>query len=73
MIARIVRERDPVVEAEERLIRKRKISVKEAAKLANLSVDSFERAYGHLIKKISKRRRAVEYGAALDLPGPDEV
>ena len=38
---------------------KRKISVPEAAALNDLSPDTFERTYPHLIKKVSPRRKAV--------------
>jgi hypothetical protein len=44
---------------------RRKISVKEAAELNDLSEDTFRRHYGHLIKNISPRRQAVELGDAL--------
>jgi hypothetical protein len=44
---------------------RRKISVEEAADLNNISEDSFRRHHGHLIKRISPRRDAVELGDAL--------
>jgi hypothetical protein len=44
---------------------RRKIPVIEAAKLNNLSEDSFRRHHSHLIKKVSPRRDAVELGDAL--------
>ena len=44
---------------------KRKISVKKAAELNDVSVDTFRRRFSHLIKKISPRRDAVELGDAL--------
>ena len=44
---------------------RRKISVKAAADLNSMSVDTFKRHHGHLIKKISPRRNAVELGDAL--------
>ena len=44
---------------------RRKISVKEAADLNNLSEDTFRRHYRHLIKDVSERRQAVELGDAL--------
>jgi hypothetical protein len=44
---------------------RRKISVKEAAELNDVSEDTFRRRYRHLIKKISARRNAVELGDAL--------
>jgi hypothetical protein len=47
---------------------KRKIPVKEAAALNDVSEDSFRRHYSHLIKKVTPRRDAVELGDALTLP-----
>jgi hypothetical protein len=47
--------------------RRRKISVKKAAELNDLSVDTFKRNYPHLIKKVSPRREAVELGDVLDI------
>jgi hypothetical protein len=44
---------------------RRKISVKRAAELNNVSEDSFRRHHAHLIKKVSPRRDAVELGDAL--------
>ena len=44
---------------------RRKISVKAAADLNNLSEDTFRRHYRHLIKDVSERRQAVELGDAL--------
>jgi hypothetical protein len=44
---------------------RRKVSVKEAAELNGVSEDSFRRHYGHLIKKVTPRRDAVELGDAL--------
>jgi hypothetical protein len=49
---------------------KRKISVREAAALNDLSEDTFRRRYSYLIKKISPRRTVVELGDALALPPP---
>ena len=43
----------------------RKIPVKEAAALNNLSEDTFRRRYPHLIKKVAPRRDAVTLGDAL--------
>jgi hypothetical protein len=43
----------------------RKISVKEAAALNNVSEDTFKRHYSHLIKKISPRRAVVALSDAL--------
>jgi hypothetical protein len=44
---------------------RKKISVKKAAELNDVSEDTFRRRYGHLIKEISPRRQAVELGDAL--------
>ena len=44
---------------------RKKIRVKEAAALNDVSEDTFRRRYPHLIKKISTRRDAVELGDAL--------
>jgi transcription initiation factor TFIIIB Brf1 subunit/transcription initiation factor TFIIB len=44
---------------------RRKISVKEAAKLNGISEDTFRRRYKHLIKQISPRRQAVTLGDVL--------
>jgi hypothetical protein len=57
-------------ENEERLLRRRKVSVRKAAALADVSEDSFRRHYGHLIRQITPRRQGVELGDALDLPPP---
>jgi hypothetical protein len=48
------------------LLRKRHISVPQAAELKGVSEDTFRRHYGHLIKKVSPRRDACELGAVLD-------
>jgi hypothetical protein len=45
-----------------------KVSVPTAAAINNVHAATFKRRYGHLIKKISKRREAVELGDALTLP-----
>jgi hypothetical protein len=50
------------------LERLRKIRVKEAAALNDLSEASFRRHYSHLVRKITPRRDAVELGDAIDLP-----
>ena len=50
------------------LERRRKIRVKEASALNGLSEASFRRHYGHLIRKTTPRRDAVELGDAIDLP-----
>ena len=36
---------------------RKKVSVKEAAALNDIHEDTFRRNYGHLIKKVSPRRR----------------
>jgi hypothetical protein len=45
----------------------RKISVKEAATLNNISEDTFHRRHKHLIKQVSPRRGVVRLGDALAL------
>jgi hypothetical protein len=47
---------------------KQKISVPKAAALNDMSPDTFQRTYPHLIKKVSPRRNAVELGDAINLP-----
>ena len=49
---------------------RKKVSVKEAAALNNIHEDTFRRNYGHLIKKVSPRRDAVELGDALAVGDP---
>jgi hypothetical protein len=49
---------------------RRKISVREAAKLNSLSEDTFRRRYPHLIKRVSPRRDAVELSDALAIGEP---
>jgi hypothetical protein len=46
--------------------RKIKIPVDQAAFIKGLSVQTFKEQYPHLIKEVSKGRRAVELGAVLD-------
>jgi len=46
--------------------KRRRISVKQAAELKNISEDSFRRHYGHLIEKTTPRRDTVKLGDALD-------
>ena len=48
--------------------RRRKINVREAAALNDLSEATFRRHYGHLIRKITPRRDAVDLCDAIDLP-----
>jgi hypothetical protein len=47
------------------LAQRRKISVREAAELNDLSEDTFRRRYPQLIKQVSPRRQAVELSDAL--------
>lgn len=49
---------------------KRKIPVPEAAALNSMSPATFERNHPHLIRKVSKRLKAVELGDAINLPPP---
>ena len=49
---------------------RRKISVRKAADLNDVSEDTFRRRYPHLIRKISPRRDAVELGDALAVGQP---
>jgi hypothetical protein len=44
---------------------RKKISVREAAELNDLSEDSFRRHHSALIKRVSPRRDVVELGDAL--------
>jgi hypothetical protein len=46
---------------------RKKISVKEAAEITGISIDTFERHYGHLIRKVSTQRRVVELGDVLEI------
>jgi hypothetical protein len=50
------------------LEQRRKISVQAAAALNSIHESTFRRHYGHLIKRISKRRQAVELTDAINLP-----
>jgi hypothetical protein len=47
---------------------RRRIKVKHAAELNDLSEASFRRHYSHLIHKITERRDGVTLGDALTLP-----
>ncbi|WP_445216781.1 hypothetical protein ACKWRH_32135 [Bradyrhizobium sp. Pa8] len=47
---------------------RKKIPVREAAALNDLSEASFRRHYRHLIRKITPRRDTVELGDAINLP-----
>ena len=51
---------------------KKKISVRQAADLNDISEDTFRRRHSHLIKKISPRRDAVELGDALAIGNPQD-
>jgi len=50
--------------------RRRKVSVQEAARINAIHVSTFRRNHAHLIKRVGKRRQAVELGDAIDLPPP---
>ena len=52
------------------LERRRKINVREAAALNDLSEATFRRHYRHLIHKITPRRDAVALCDAIELPPP---
>lgn len=52
--------------------RRRKISVAEAAEFNAVHEDTFRRNFPHLIKRIGKRRQAVELGDAIALPPPTD-
>jgi hypothetical protein len=52
------------------LERRRKISVAAAADFNDVHESTFRRRYGHLIKRVGKRKQAVELGDAIDLPPP---
>jgi hypothetical protein len=54
------------------LERRRKIAVREAAALNDVSEATFRRHYGHLIRKIGLRRGAVELCDAIEL-GEDHL
>jgi DeoR/GlpR family transcriptional regulator of sugar metabolism len=49
----------------EHLAPHRKVSVKQAAELINVSEDTFRRRFKSLIKQISERRQAVDLAAVL--------
>jgi hypothetical protein len=55
------------------LERKRMIPVPKAAALITISTDTFKRRYGHLIKRVSDGRVAVELGDVLDIPKPLDI
>jgi hypothetical protein len=46
--------------------KRRRISVREAARLRGISEDTFRRHFGHLIEKITPRRLVVRLGDVLD-------
>jgi hypothetical protein len=50
------------------LERFRKISVREAAVIRGVSIDSFRRHFTHLIEQVSPRRQAVAVGKLLAEP-----
>jgi hypothetical protein len=51
---------------------KRKVSVQEAAAMNDMHPDTFRRNFPHLIKRVSKRRQAVELGDVIALPPPTD-
>jgi hypothetical protein len=55
------------------LVLRRKISVRNAAELNNLSEDTFRRRHPDLIKKVSPRRDAVELGDALAVGNQEKM
>jgi hypothetical protein len=59
-----------VAELNALLAQHRKISVREAAELNNISEDTFRRRHGALIKQISPRRQAVDLSDALAIGNP---
>ena len=50
--------------------RRRKVPVQEAARINAIHESTFRRNFPHLIRRVGKRRQAVELGDALDLPPP---
>jgi hypothetical protein len=53
------------------LERKRLVPLGQAAEILTISVDTFKRRYGGLIKTISPRRRGVTLGDVLDIASGD--
>ena len=49
---------------------RRKIPVREAAEINDISEQTFRKYHRHLIRKISARRDVVELRDALELPPP---
>ena len=49
----------------------RKISLADAAAHNGVHVDTFKKAYAHLLKRVGKRRFMVTVYDAIMLPGPD--
>jgi len=49
---------------------RRKISVADAAELNAMHPATFRRHHGHLIRRVGKRRQAVELADAIALPPP---
>jgi len=47
--------------------RRKKISVRKAAEIANMSEPTFRRHYSHLIKQLSPGIQAVTLGDVLDI------
>jgi hypothetical protein len=58
------------VELPPEVIRRRMISVPQAADLRGISEDTFKRKYPHLIKKLSERRNGVTLADVLALDEP---
>jgi hypothetical protein len=46
--------------------KRRRISVRQAAELKNISEDTFRRHYRHLIRQMSSRRQSVALGDVLE-------
>ena len=55
------------------LARLRIIPVEQAAELKGLSLETFERTYPHLIKKIARRLRGCRLGELMDAPLPADL
>jgi hypothetical protein len=64
---------DPASTTPHWLALKKKIPVKEAAALNDMSEDTFRRRYRHLIKQVSPRRDAVELGDAIAVGTPKDA
>jgi hypothetical protein len=51
----------------------RKISLADAAKHNGVHVDTFKKAYAHLLKRVGKRRLMVTVYDAIVLPPPPNI